>query len=172
MFKKIAVVAALAIASSSSIAAEPAPFYAGVDVSTTKFEGMRDRQTGYGAFLGYQINENFAVEGAYRRAADFDVYTGLGATVQKGESTLDQASVSVIGKLPLSNGFNLYGRLGYVHLDEDHKYSDFKYSASHSRALYGVGVGYAITPAVEARVEVQRPHQEMTSVNAGVAFKF
>jgi OOP family OmpA-OmpF porin len=41
-----------------------------------------------------------------------------------------------------------------------------------TKALYGVGLSYAFTPAVSARVEVQRPSSDSTNVSAGVSFQF
>jgi OOP family OmpA-OmpF porin len=154
MFKKIAIAATLAMLASSSFAA--GPFYAGADVGSTKVDGFSDRETSYGAFVGYNFHQNFAVEGAYRRLADF------------GDETVDQAAVSVVGTLPLSNGFNVFGRLGYNRIEA--KYDGGK--DSESKAVYGVGVGYAFTPTVSGRIEVQQPHSDVTNISAGVVFRF
>jgi hypothetical protein len=53
MIKNIAAAVALVAASSTAFAAEPQPFYAGLDVSSTKIDGF-DREGGYGAFFGYK----------------------------------------------------------------------------------------------------------------------
>lgn len=154
MFKKIAITATLAMLASSAFAA--GPFYAGADFGSTKADGFSDRENGYGAFVGYTFHENFAVEGAYRRLADAD-----------GE-TIDQAAVSVVGTLPLSNGFNVFGRLGYNRLEA--KYAGGK--ETESKALYGVGVGYAFTPTISGRIEFQKPSSDSHNVSAGIAFAF
>lgn len=164
MFQKIAAAAALIIASSTAIAVEPGSLYAGVDAGKTKLEGWSDRETSFGAFVGYQFHPSFAAEFGYRRLADTEAF---GADVKA-----DQAALSVIGSLPLANNFSLYGRLGYNHIEVDASYRGFTSSDSVSRVVYGVGLGYAFTPAISARLEVQKPTSDTTNLSAGVVFKF
>jgi OOP family OmpA-OmpF porin len=167
MFKKFAAATALLAAASGAFAAEPPSMYAGVDVSSTKISGA-DRDGGYGAFLGYRFNESFAIEGGYHRLAETDYYAGpLRANV-----TLDQLDLSVIGSLPLSAGFDVYGRLGYNRLTTDTDVAGFSAREHDNHVLYGVGLGYAFTPMIHARLEVQKPCGDTTKVLAGVAFRF
>jgi OOP family OmpA-OmpF porin len=163
MFKKIAAAAALVAASSAVFAAEPAPFYAGVDVSSTKVSGYDD-EGGYGAFIGYKINQNVAVEAGFHRLADTDID---GADV-----TLDQTSVSLIGSLPLADGFSLYTRIGYNRVEGEISSGGYKDKDHTNNALYGIGMGYAFSPVVSGRVEVQKPDSAITKLVAGVAFRF
>lgn len=161
MFKQIAVAAALFAASSAVLAVEPQPFYAGIDVSSTKIEGF-DREGGYGAFFGYKFNQAIAIEGGYHRLADVDAgFTNV---------TVDQIDLSVIGSLPLSNGFDVYGRLGVNRLEFD---ADVRGASEHdSGVLYGIGLGYSFSPIVHARLELQKPASDTTKLVAGVAFRF
>ena len=169
MFKKFAAAAALLAASSAAFAAEAPSFYAGVDVSSTKIHGY-DRDGGYGAFLGYKFNERFAVEGGYHRLADTEYRSGP----LRADVTLDQLDLSVIGSLPLSAGFDVYGRLGYNRLtaEADANVAGFSTKEHDDNVLYGVGLGYAFTPVIHARLEVQKPSSDATKILAGVAFKF
>ena len=160
MFKKIAVAAALVAASSAVFAAGPTPFYAGVDVSSTKSDYLDDDKAGYGAFVGYQINQSVAVEAGFHRLADTTVYGQ--------DAKADQTSISLIGSVPLTDGFSLLGRIGYNRVE--YKFAGEK---DHSNnALYGIGLGYAFSPVVSARLEVQKPDSDLTKLVAGVAFKF
>ena len=163
MFKKIAVAAALAVMASSSFAADAPKFYAGVDAGSTKLDNY-DRETSYGAFVGYQFNTNFALEGGYRRLADFDV---IGADVKA-----DQAAISVIGSLPVGNGFGVYGRLGYNRVDVKASYNGYSAKDKTDGVLYGIGATYAFTPVITGRIEAQRPTSDTTNISAGVAFAF
>jgi OOP family OmpA-OmpF porin len=167
MFKKIAIAAALAIVTSSSFAADKPFFYAGADVGSTKFDDL-DRQNSFGAFIGYSFNQNIAVEAGYRRLADFDLNYGN----TKVGMTVDQSAVSVIGTLPLSSGFNVFGRLGYNRLNATGSVSGFTAADSTSGVLYGIGAGYTFTPTVSARLEFQKPSSDSTNVSVGVSFKF
>lgn len=164
MFKKIVVAAALAVMASSSFAADAPKFYAGVDLGTTKVDDYSDRETSYGAFVGYQFNSNFALEGGYRRLADFD------------ENGVDikatQTAVSVIGSLPLSNGFGVFARLGYNDVKLKATSGNFRYSESDDGALYGIGATYAFSPTITGRAEFQRPVSDVTNFSIGVAFGF
>ncbi|NHZ93972.1 outer membrane beta-barrel protein [Massilia sp. CCM 8733] len=164
VFKKIALAAALAVMASSSFAAEANKFYVGGDFGTTKVDDYSDRETGYGAFVGYNITPTIAVEAGYRRLASFEEY--------RTDVTFDQAAISVIGSIPLSSGFGLYGRLGYNRLEAKASGGGFSESESTNKALFGFGATYAFTPAISGRIEVQRPSGDLTNFSAGVSFQF
>ena len=158
MLKKIAAAAALAIVASTAAAQNAAPaFYIGADIGSTDLDGYEDRETGYGLFAGYQLNETFAIEANYRMRADEDGYEA------------DQVGLSAIAAMPLTDAFSLYGRLGYNRVELT---GSSVIDRKESGVLYGVGLGYAFSPTVTARVEVQKPHSDVTNLSAGVAFKF
>lgn len=182
MFKQIAVAAALVIASSSALAQQPGKFYVGADVTSTEVDDFDGKETGYGAFVGYKVNPNIAVEAGYRRLADgkvsyYDSYYDV--DVQE-KVKFDQTSISVIGTLPLSSGFSVYGRLGYNHIkmkyaataSSGNVSASESTSESESKALYGAGLSYDFSPAVSGRLEVQKPHGDVTTLVAGVSFNF
>lgn len=170
MLKKIIATAALATLAASSFAAEteskPAAqsttgFYAGVDVGSGKVNQFGGNRTSYGAVLGYNITENFAVEGNYRRLGSYDtVY---------GKNDIDQQGVSAIAKMPLTNGFHVYGRLGYNRLEKDGAGNTL-----HDRegVLYGIGTGYDFGNKLTGRLEVQRPTSSSTNVSASLLYSF
>lgn len=162
MFKKIAAAALFAAVSHSAAAAEQ--FYAGADLGATKFQGISGNKTSYGVYGGYQFQENFAAELGLRRLGDFTLY---GVDVET-----EQAALSLVARLPLSNGFHVYGRLGYNYLDASASYGANHASDNTSGGLYGLGLAYDFTPTVSARVEVQRPSSDSTNLSAGLTFKF
>ncbi|SHH39070.1 porin family protein [Massilia sp. CF038] len=164
MFNKLIIAASLALLSSAAMAADQPYFYAGGDIGNTDFR-YGDKETSYGAFGGYQINQNFALEGAYHRLAS-DSEFGY-------DIKLDQIAVSAVATIPLSNGFNVFGRLGYSHLSSKANYSDNEsYKSSENKPLYGLGVGFAFTPSIMGRLEVQKVAREITNISAGVGFRF
>ena len=168
MFQKIAIAAALVIASSGAIAGGTSKFYAGADVGTTKFEGDANQETGFGAFGGYQFNQNIAIEAGVRRLSDQDESFN-GSNVS---SHLDQLSLSAVGTLPLSNGFSVFGRLGANRISIKANAGGFTFKEHENRGLYGIGVAYSFSPAISARVEVQKPMSDITNLSAGVSYKF
>ena len=162
MIKKIVIASALALVASASFAQSAPSAYAGVDVGTVdvEFAGFDDSETAAGVFVGYNFNDNFALEANYRQAK-FDPVK------------IQQLGLSVIGTLPLSNGFNVYGRLGYNDIDLKQNVAGGTFSNDFdSGVVYGVGAGYAFTPTISGRVEYQRPHSDATIITAGVSFKF
>jgi len=169
MFKKLATIAALGLVSSAAFAAE-SPFYAGLDAGKTHLVGHGYRDTSYGVFAGYQIQENIALEVNYRNLFRFnhDIVNHPVDMDVKGYHT----GVSVLGSLPLSNGFSLYGRLGYNRLESRASHPTGNLTDSENRAIYGIGVSYAITPSISARIEAQKPISDLNNVSAGVSFKF
>jgi len=173
MFKKIAAASALILASSAAFAAQPNTFYGGVDAGRTKVDDFSKRDTSVGAFVGYNFHQNFAVEGGYRRLADQDVNLAtIGTSYVVGKAKADQAHLSVIGSLPVGESFSVYGRLGINRLESKIESSVYNAKDHTTKALYGVGVNYAFTPAVSGRLEVQKPTSDATNVSAGVSFQF
>ena len=168
MFKKIAIAATLAVLSTTAMAAEGSRFYAGADVGTTKIEGESDRENSAGAFVGFNITPVVAIEAGFRRLADYDIGSGA----NRVELTMDQIALSAVATLPLNSGFNVFGRLGYNRLNAKASVSGFKGDANDSGVLYGIGAGYAFSPTVAARIEVQKPSSDSTNLSAGVVFSF
>lgn len=168
MFKKIAVASALFIASSAGFAAEPGSFYAGADVGRTKITDVDGRDTSFGGFVGYKFHPNFAVELGQRRLFERDYRWGNeGANVRA-----DQTSLSLVGSLPVADGLSVYGRLGAARIQERFSTGSFTNKDSTTKALYGIGLSYAITPAIAARVEVQKISQQATNLSTGLSFQF
>jgi OOP family OmpA-OmpF porin len=172
MFKTISAAAVFALVSGFAFAAPPQPFYAGGDIGTTKVDGDSHRETGFGGFVGYKLNDQFAIEAGYRRLADTDIGN-------VGSVSIDQASVSVVGTYPLSNGFSVFGRVGYNRVKAKYDVEwgtgpgeSMNSSVSESHGLYGIGLGYAFSPTISGRIEVQRPTSDSTNLSAGVAFSF
>lgn len=164
MFKKIFAAAALATIAASSHAATPGSVYAGLDVGGTESNDYRTRETSFGGFVGYNLNENVAVEGAYRRLAS--------AEFSDVKRRLDQAAVSVLGTLPLSGGFGVFGRLGYNRVESSDNLGGPFFNYHFGKLLYGAGVSYNINGNISGRIEMQRAARNLTNLSAGVAYSF
>jgi OOP family OmpA-OmpF porin len=164
MFKKIAAAAILATLACTSFAATPG-WYAGVDVGGTE---IRDtdlgRETSYGAFVGYTFNRNFALEAGLRRLGTWDVSVA--------SADADQASISLLGSLPLNNQASVYARIGYNRLRASASVSGFSVSESVNKAMYGVGMSYDFGSNIAGRVEVQKPDRDTTNVGVSMVYSF
>ncbi|MEW6763678.1 MAG: porin family protein [Pseudomonadota bacterium] len=165
MFKKIATAAALLIVSSAAFAGQPDSFYAGVDAGATRASNAWDgSKTSYGVFAGYKLNESFAVEAGYRRLAKHKAYNARG--------TVDQTAVSLVASMPVGESFSVFGRAGVSVTDEEVRYTGGRYDNSPTRAVIGVGAGYAFTPKIKGRVEFQKTGSDIRNLSAGVSYQF
>ena len=159
MFKKIAVAALLALVASSSFAAGKKSIYVGLDAGSSKSDDLPDTYTSYGTFAGFQFHENFAVEGGLRRLGSDNRYS------------IGQTAVSMVGTSYAQGEFsqwNLFARVGINHLSGD----GCDYIKCGTKALIGVGIGYAFTDSISGRIEAQRPMLHTSNISAGVSFRF
>jgi opacity protein-like surface antigen len=107
-------------------------FYGGAGIGLVNIEeedlgeSFKDNPIGWRILAGYDINENFAVEGSYIKSGKAED-TVFGENV---EAELSAFTVSAVGLMPLSDSTQLFGKLGFyageqeitvqgVTLDED-----------------------------------------------------
>ena len=164
MFKKIIAAAALAAIATSSYAAAPGSSYVGVDVGATDVDFFHSDRTSYGAFAGYNVTNNVAIEGGYRRLFS---YTG-----GNFETQANQIALSAIASLPLNNGFSVYGRLGANRVDEHISSGGIVHKHPDTKVLYGVGASYDFGNKLSGRVEVQKPSSDVTNLSTGLSYSF
>lgn len=145
--KKIIAAAALSFVAVASASAAGNSWYVGADVGRTTFkaDGESDGQTGFGALVGYQLNDNVAFEGALRRLASQDIDVG---TVRA-----NAAQVSVLGLLPLANGFSVYARLGLTHNVLEVAVKGATVSFDSNAAVIGIGAQYQLGNNLSIRGE-------------------
>jgi OOP family OmpA-OmpF porin len=165
MYKRVglSVFAALGLMAATAAQADTQPgFYAGAGIGSTKIgddefdgTGIDDSDTGFKVFGGYSFNENFAVEVGY---VDFGEASGDfgGDSFDIGISGL---TASAVGRLPVSDMFSLYGKLGFASYDVDVSFNiegfgSGSVSDSDSDIIYGVG-GALSFGMFEARLEYE-----------------
>lgn len=165
-----------------------------VDATST----LDDSDTGFGAAVGYQVNENFAAELSYVELGDID-YRASG-TVTDGfsdmssEFALGQSAsgpvFSLLGIWPVGSRFSVFGRAGIALIDvdadirlaiDDAEAADSA-STQRSNLVYGVGAEYALGSRIGLRLEWDRyaevGSEELTGdididhVSLGVRYSF
>jgi OOP family OmpA-OmpF porin len=105
-----------------------------------------NKDTSYNIYGGSYFNNNFGVELGY---TDFGKVNRGG-----GQTDAEGINLSLVGRLPLSNSFNLLGKLGTT-------YGRTRVSAAPGSGLatgnesdwgvsYGIGAEWAFTPALSA----------------------
>ena len=149
-------------------------WYVGADAGRsstgTIYPGLnmtKSKSTVGGAFLGYQFNQNWGVEGFYSGAGKFSAVGG--ATTVTGKT--DVYGLDLVGTLPLADAFSLYGRLGYANAKTSASSSPAGYSGSNrSAATYGLGGEYDLTPQIGVRLGCDRYGAAVS--NVGVTNNF
>jgi OmpA-OmpF porin, OOP family len=138
-------------------------FYAGAGIGSTKIgedefdgTGIDDSDTGFKIFGGYDFNQNFGIEASYFDFGEVSVEE-FGARASIGISGL---SASAVGRLPVSDMFAVYGKLGFASYDVDLSFSipgfgTGSISDSGSDLIYGVGGAMRFGGTFEARLEYE-----------------
>ncbi len=129
-------------------------FYVGGDIGrssnnlkspTKPAVGIDKTATNWGVYGGYQFNKYFATELGVTR---------LGSThIGSGKSTSTSYSLDAIGRLPVSDKFALYGRLGAAHHERSYTGFDKNHGVGFKT---GLGVEYAISNNWALRTELTR----------------
>ena len=149
----------------------------------------RDKDKGYKVFGGYQINQNFAVEGGYFDLGKFG-YTAntTPAGTLSGNMRVTGLNLDLVGSLPLSQRFSAIGRVGFNYARTRDNFSStgavgvINANPSENGTNYKLGVGlqYALSDAWSLRGELERyrvkdgvgnrGHIDMASV--GLVYRF
>lgn len=156
--KKIAVIALLSVAASLPVYAGGSG-YAGIKVGSTHvgFNALsKSSDTAYGALLGYQYNQNFAIEGEY---TDLGRFTTAAAVTGKSSVW----GLSAMGILPFENRFSAFGKLGVARSDTS---TSAATGTKRTAATYGLGGQYDATPMIGLRLSWERYGVGMTGQNA------
>ncbi len=113
---------------------------------------LDDSDTGFGATLGYQVNENFAAELSYVDLGESSYQATNGQASPANESASLETSAagpvfSLLGILPIGERFEVYGRAGLALMDADgeatitigDEVTTVSDSTTRSNALVGLG---------------------------------
>lgn len=124
-----------------------------------------ERATAYKIFMGKQLNRNFALEGGY---FDLGTFSFDASTVPAGSLSgrirFRGLNLDLLGQLPLSERFSLYGRVGMNYAKTSTSFTGNRLLAVTSphqteRKLnpkVGLGLEYKFTEALAMRGEVER----------------
>ncbi|OGS96012.1 MAG: hypothetical protein A3H31_04840 [Gallionellales bacterium RIFCSPLOWO2_02_FULL_57_47] len=152
-----------------------------------------DKATSPRASLGYQINDNFAIEGGYIGIGKFErkaTGTNLGRPVTYTESMdVSELQLAVILSSPIANKFSWFTKIGFARWDMKNSgelvvagavTSDTLPSATGIDFLWGIGIRYNINEALAVRVQYDRHNigdsntseATVTMPSVGLIFKF
>lgn len=130
--------------------------------------GDSDYDTGFKLFAGQQFHRNFAWEAQYTDFGDRSERR-FGAF---GDGSAWSLGGSLVGLLPISPDFALFGKLG-AHYTKV-KFSAPGISASDSNVDLGVGAGltYRLAPQLALRVEIEDIGDPGDMISVGLQFRF
>ena len=184
-FSRALGMAGLAVLSSAGVSAQDSGWYAGANLgrSAATIDDERinrsllgsgfssssiaddDRSTGYKIFGGYQLNKNFAVEGGYFNLGNFGyTATTVPAGTLDGRIKLQGLNLDLVGTLPLSEKFSVFGRAGLNYaqardsfrgtgavqvMNPNPRKNDTNYKV-------GLGLQYALSESLAVRAEAER----------------
>ena len=166
-------------------------FYVGGSVGQTKYKSppsggdityFDTKDTGYKAYGGYQINQNWGVEATYFDLGKFN-FDGVGFNGSIKASAYGLAGVYTA---PISNGFSVFGKLGLVRNELKLSASDIvgnhDSKGSKTGANFGFGAKYDFTPNLAVRAEWERLNKfenrvddlrtNIDFLSTGITFKF
>ena len=156
-------------ASFSSSQATAQDFYAGISAGSTNFEGSQfeDSNTAWSAQLGMDLGRYFGIELAYTDYQEFDSRIS-------GQTSPDPASVSLSAliKYPLTNRFNLVGKIGWARLDTDIDSSNPFYNGSlnEDNLLVGLALDYSLSSQWRIRLAFEGTEMNLGAIPAGSFF--
>jgi OOP family OmpA-OmpF porin len=138
----------------------------GFDLQSSSLD---DSDTGFGATLGYQVNENFAAELSYVDLGDVSYQASNEQANPANESvTLDTSAAgpvfSLLGILPVGERWDLYGRAGLALMDSEGEASAtagdvtdrISDSTNRSNMVLGAGVQYDVSDRFGIQLEWDR----------------
>lgn len=116
------------------------------------------KDTAWKLYGGYMLNRNFGIEAAYVDLGEA-TYSGdfFGDPVTDGKVKVTGFNIAGIGKLPISEQFSLFGKLGLfiweVEASDITAGAPFSTAADGTDLSFGVGAGYDFTPNLGVRAE-------------------
>jgi len=135
------------------------------DGITTTSITDNNRDTGFKLFGGYQINQNFALEGGYYDLGRFGFTANTNPPgALNGNIRLRGANLDALGFLPFTEKLSAFGRIGLNYSDARDSFSgngpvyvsDPTPSKSGLNYKFGFGLQYAFSESLAGRLEAER----------------
>lgn len=153
------ILALMAVAGLAANGAHAQQSYVGVNVGQTEQKvsidragSVKDEDTAFKLYGGYQYNQTFGIEGGYVHHGEAEVRGGGLRATSKPQSYYLAATATV----PLANQFSLIGKLGASHNRTKLGVSGFgSEKENRTSLLAGVGAAYAFTPTVSGVIEYE-----------------
>lgn len=148
----------LMIAASASLAQDQfddSGFYVGGSYGLVSLEGdnFDDDDNAPKLFAGFQILPFLGIEAAYH---DFGEYENPAF-----QAEIESYSLSVVGRLPLSNSFAVFGRLGPMWSETELRSGPFVADSDTEEVLLGAGMEFELADNVDLRLSYDWVDQDL-----------
>lgn len=136
-----------------------------------------DKDTAWKAFLGYRFHRNFAAELSYMDAGEYGGTATFGATSARVNADATAWGLAALGIYPLSDRFEIFGKLGFVHGESDATVNfggtSVTVGDSGTELHYGFGAIYNLTRNFGIRGEWENVDDADISVlSIGLQYRF
>ncbi|NCO01294.1 MAG: OmpA family protein [Epsilonproteobacteria bacterium] len=123
-----------------------------------------NRNLGYKLFGGYAFNNYFALEGGYFNLGTFDYSLTTSGGTLDGEIEVMGINIDAVALYPLTENFSLFGRVGAHYAQTKDTFlstgtisvADNNPDKNALNYKFGAGVQFAITDAMDIRLEAER----------------
>lgn len=133
--------------------------YAGGNIGSTTITDLGSK-VGFGGFVGYNFNENIAVEAGAQSLGTFNV-SGI-------DVNASAYNASLLAGVAINPQFSVYGRVGYGTL----KAAVDGAQATVNSSLYGVGARYHFDKNLAVRVDYTRYASDTGVFSVGAQYAF
>ena len=136
-----------------------------------------DSATTYTLRGGYRFSPNLALEAAYYDLGEYDFSGNIGSVGVAGTAKAKAYAFNVVGILPLSEAFDVYGRIGYGSAELKANASAAGFVANDSdrksSAFYGAGARWNVSKSWGVFAEWMKADKiEVDSYLIGIDFRF
>lgn len=148
-----------------------------------------DHGNAYKAFVGIPLTTNWAMEAGYFDLGRFGFDAGTSpAGAVSGITDIRGLNLDLVGTWPVSENASLLGRVGAAYAETKGRFSGsgagaVAHGATNDRDTlykYGLGVQYALTPALSMRLEGERyrvndavgKHADIDLISVGLVYRF
>ncbi|RYY73545.1 MAG: hypothetical protein EOO52_16105 [Gammaproteobacteria bacterium] len=138
--------------------------------------------TTYSIGAGFDLNQFASIEVTYRDLGSFNDRGNDGFDSWSDTLSVTALQASIVGRLPVNDVFNVYGRLGFANIDAELDISDNtglpdeQESDSKTRGLFGIGASYNLTPEFALNAEYSQYAKwddlKLSALTVGATYHF
>ena len=141
----------------------------------------KEGDNGRKSFVGYQFNENFAIEGGYFKLGKFGSNVNMSPNSNRRfDVKMRGINVDLVSILPITERFSAFGRAGVIYSDVQERhwgfgpvpFNSYRVRDRDTSYKFGVGLQYDFTERLAMRLEAERYHIDHTTGSSGDADLF